>query len=80
MTEYADMPHGGARPGAGRKPLPESLRRCNVTVKIRPSADKRWAQLAEEAHMSKGGVVEWLTEDERAEAARILLKQGSAPK
>lgn len=66
--------HGGRRPGAGRPELSKLLKRKNTTVKILPSANQGWEELAKTAGISKGGIVEWVVSDTPdAYACRELL-------
>lgn len=61
---------GGRRRGAGRKRLPLSLKRANVTVKLWPDSDDKWAELALKSGVSKGGILEWLVGSPKAAVCR----------
>jgi len=56
-------PRGGKRKGAGRKALPESVKRVPLSVLVLP-ATKHWLdQLAEAADMSLGQIIDDLVAD-----------------
>jgi hypothetical protein len=70
--------HGGARPGSGRKKLPEDERRANVTLKLLPGADVELDNLADRAASSKGSVIEWLAlSPEASDARKLCLAQAA---
>ena len=65
-----DMPRGGAREGAGRKPLPENKRRSNLNVKVMPATKGVIKGLAKQAKTSQGKLVDWFCLAEAAAPAR----------
>ena len=53
------MPRGGHRPGAGRTPLPEDVKRHKITIRIKPEAAD-WLRAQAD---SQGQTIERLIEE-----------------
>lgn len=57
------MPSGGKREGAGRKPMPEGLKRVNLVVKIKPTIADELRRIAKENKASVSSIVENILEN-----------------
>ena len=55
------MPRGGHRPGAGRTPLPEDVKRHKITIRLKPEAIE-WLR---SQPVSQGQAIEQLIEEAR---------------
>ena len=52
--------HGGARPGAGRKPLSPKVRRVAISAMVAPKTAQRLRKLARDSKRSLGAVLDSL--------------------
>lgn len=54
---------GGKREGAGRKTLPEGMKRVNLVVKIKPAIANELREIAKENKVSVSSIVENIIEN-----------------
>ncbi len=69
------LTHGGPRKGAGRPPLPETIRRFNVTVKLAPGTVKSLGKLSKETKFPKGRVIEFFIDSPESKHCREIFRK-----